>query len=125
MTEADGTEVKKKKEETGEQQDEGQKDEKTGGETAGGDSEFNDRELARLLLVIEESLSGLLNQAVMESFSGPLQSMLDGFTKESVNNRREIRDLMVRHGWFKPEPAKKSEFEKLLQEYKNSAPPVL
>ncbi|MET3576380.1 hypothetical protein ACFFIY_04080 [Bhargavaea ullalensis] len=93
-----------------------------GGQNSG---EFNDQEIARLLLVMEESLSLLLVRAQQGIFSSQYQSMIAGFLKDSEKNQRNMRDLMQRHGWLKPEPAKKCEFEQLLQTYKDSAPPTL
>jgi len=107
------------------QQDQKQQGSKSNSAQQQNQDDFDDKEIARLLLMMEESLSSLMIHSETEIFSSSLQLMVAGFLKDSEKNQRTLRDLMQRHGWFQPSPAGKNEYEQLIQSYKDTAPPVL
>ncbi|EMR05635.1 hypothetical protein C772_02457 [Bhargavaea cecembensis DSE10] len=89
------------------------------------DGSLNDKEMAILLLRMEEQLCQLYLQADNETYSSKLESLLSSFLQNANSNRRNLCDLITRHGWMTPEAAKREDFEKVIQKFEGSAPPVV
>ncbi|MCM3087734.1 hypothetical protein [Bhargavaea ginsengi] len=121
MTDNPG-EGKDKTEETSKPQDESQQDKKQQDKN---DGSLNDREMAILLLSMEESLCRSYQDADNHAFSTKLASLLASFNQSSDKNRRNLRDLVTRHGWLSPQPAKREDFDKAIQKSGEAPPPVV
>ncbi|KZE36457.1 hypothetical protein AV656_15080 [Bhargavaea cecembensis] len=89
------------------------------------DGSLNDKEMAILLLGMEEQLCQLYQSAENATYSSKLESLLSSFLQTSNSNRRNLRDLITRHGWMTPDAAKREDYEKVLQKFEGSAPPVV
>ncbi|MGM9920661.1 MAG: hypothetical protein ACI33O_05395 [Bhargavaea sp.] len=89
------------------------------------DGSLNDKEMAILLLRMEEQLCHLYQEADNETYSSKLESLLSSFLQNSNSNRRNLRDLITRHGWMKPEAAKRQDYETVIKKFEGSAPPVV
>lgn len=89
------------------------------------DGSLNDKEMAILLLGMEEQLCQLYQNADNETYSSKLESLISSFLQNSNSNRRNLRDLITRHGWMTPEAAKREDYEKVIQKFEGSAPPVV
>jgi hypothetical protein len=89
------------------------------------DGSLNDKEMAILLLGMEEQLCQLYQDAENATYSSKLESLLSSFLQNSNSNRQNLRDLITRHGWITPEAAKREDYEKVIQKFEGSAPPVV
>ena len=89
------------------------------------DGSLDDKEMAILLLSIEEQLCRLYIEAENETYSSKLGSLLSSFLQKSNSTRRNLRDLITRHGWISPDAAKREDYEKVIQKFKGTTPPVV
>lgn len=122
MTDNQANQDKDKAEDTSKPQDENQQDKKQQDKN---DGSLNDREMAILLLSMEESLCRSYQDADNHAFSSSLESLLASFNQSSDKNRRNLRDLITRHGWLSPQPAKREDFDKAIQKSGEAPPPVV
>lgn len=89
------------------------------------DGSLDDKEMAILLLSIEEQLCRLYIEAENETYSSKLGSLLSSFLQKSNSTRRNLRDLITRHGWISPDAAKREDYEKVIQKFEGTTPPVV
>ena len=89
------------------------------------DGSLDDKERAILLLSIEEQLCRLYIEAENETYSSKLGSLLSSFLQKSNSTRRNLRDLITRHGWISPDAAKREDYEKVIQKFEGTTPPVV
>jgi len=89
------------------------------------DGSLDDKEMAILLLSIEEQLCRLYIEAENETYSSKLGSLLSSFLHNSNSTRRNLRDLITRHGWISPDAAKREDYEKVIRKFEGTTPPVV
>lgn len=89
------------------------------------DGSLDDKEMAILLLSMEEQLGQLYLAAENQTYSSQLESLLSSFIQNSNSTRRNLRDLITRHGWISPDAAKREDYEKAIQKLQGATPPVV
>lgn len=89
------------------------------------DGSLDDKEMAILLLSMEEQLCRLYIEAENETYSSKLGSLLSSFLQNSNSTRRNLRDLITRHGWISPDAAKREDYEKVIRKFEGTTPPVV